>query len=395
MSLFSKYPATRWLAPAAAVVLLLGGGAAIQQLTAANADPAALPARTPTELLADVMAARVDGMSGTVVQTSDLGIPDLPGIGAAGGSQLSSLLAGTHTLRVWYSSTTQFRMALLGTLGETDVIRNGADLWMWSSQDNTATHRVVSGDAESQASSGPVTSAGAVTSASASGMATPQMVAKMAVAALTPTTTVTSIANDVVAGRPAYELALEPKDARSLISSVRIAIDGTEHVPLRVQLIARSQAGPVFEVGFSAVDFARPDPAQFTFNPPPGATVTDDRGTLPDTCRAAAATAAGRTAGTAMPRVVGSGWTSVLVATIPDPVETGKRSAPAGCEDAALGSQVSESLSRAVSALPAVSGSWGTGHLLAGKVFSVLVTSDHRIAVGAVSPDLLYQALGA
>ena len=31
-------------------------------------------------------------------------------------------------------------MALLGTLGESDVVRNGRDVWIWSSKDKTATH---------------------------------------------------------------------------------------------------------------------------------------------------------------------------------------------------------------------------------------------------------------
>jgi hypothetical protein len=42
--------------------------------------------------------------------------------------------------------------------------------------------------------------------------------------------------------------------------------------------------------------------------------------------------------------------------------------------------------------LPAVSGTWGSGHLLTSKVFSALLTDDGRVLVGAVSPDRLYQA---
>jgi len=43
--------------------------------------------------------------------------------------------------------------------------------------------------------------------------------------------------------------------------------------------------------------------------------------------------------------------------------------------------------------LPAVRGSWGSGHLLTGKLFSVLLTDDGRVVIGAVAPDRLYQAL--
>ena len=43
---------------------------------------------------------------------------------------------------------------------------------------------------------------------------------------------------------------------------------------------------------------------------------------------------------------------------------------------------------------PKVSGSWGSGRLLAGTAFSVVITDDGRVAAGAVGPKLLYDALG-
>jgi hypothetical protein len=43
--------------------------------------------------------------------------------------------------------------------------------------------------------------------------------------------------------------------------------------------------------------------------------------------------------------------------------------------------------------LPAVSGSWGSGHLLRSSLLSVVLTDDGRIAVGAVAPQMLYDAL--
>ena len=51
--------------------------------------------------------------------------------------------------------------------------------------------------------------------------------------------------------------------------------------------------------------------------------------------------------------------------------------------------QLKEFLSR----LQPVQGSWGSGRLLAGTAFSAVWTDDGRLAVGAVRPDLIYQAL--
>ena len=93
------------------------------------------------ELLVDVQTARLTALSGTVVQNADLGLPELSDPSAAAGApSFSSLISGSHTLRVWYGGEDQQRLALLGTLGESDIIRNGSDVWTWSSDDNAATH---------------------------------------------------------------------------------------------------------------------------------------------------------------------------------------------------------------------------------------------------------------
>ena len=101
-----------------------------------------LPPRTAEQLLVDVQQARVDGLSGTVIQRANLGIPEIPGR-RRDSSELTSLVSGTHTLRVRYSAPDKARLAVLGTYGETDVIHNGKDLWIWSSRDQAATHRTI------------------------------------------------------------------------------------------------------------------------------------------------------------------------------------------------------------------------------------------------------------
>jgi len=369
-------------------VALVGGGTVVGGLRAI-AD-AGLPPRTAAQLLVDVQQARLDGLSGTVVQKSDLGLPDLQiaGVsGRAGSSDLTSLISGTHTMRVWFAGPDKARMALLGTLGESDVIRNGRDVWVWSSKDKTAKHYVLPTSSQE----------GAHKSGTTPGMpgptdlpTSPQAAAERALAAITPSTQVTTSGTATVAGRSAYELVLKPKEATSLVAQVRVAIDGTEHVPLRVQVFAKSVADPVFEVAFSAVDFARPDAAQFTFNPPPGTTVTD--GKVPTDAKKGIAPGASKTKTVApqvnsadMFKVFGKGWGSVLVVKMPVP----DASAGAG----AKADQSIAQLMKFVGLLPKVSGSWGSGHLMAGTVFSALLTDDGRLVVGAVTPEGLYAAL--
>jgi len=384
MSIFERNPALRWTVPAVTAVALVGGGSAIEGLRAVADD--GLQARTAAQLLVDVQQARLDGLSGTVVQKSDLGLPDLPIAGASGGtgsSALTSLVSGTHTMRIWFAGPDKARMALLGTLGESDVIRDGQDVWVWASQDKTAKHYVLpTQDAAGKNATAPDQSA---TPTPTDLPTSPQDAAEKALAAITPSTEVTTSGTATVAGRSAYELVLKPKEATSLVAQVRVAIDGTEHVPLRVQVFAKSVAAPVFEVAFSAVDFTRPDAAQFTFNPPPGTTVTEGR----TTADSGAKTVAPQPNSADIPKVIGKGWGTVLVAKMPVPdASTGTNGTPSATSDKTIAQ-----LMKLVGLLPTVSGSWGSGHLMAGSAFSVLLTDDGRIVVGAVTPEGLYAAL--
>ena len=80
------------------------------------------------------------GISGTVTERADLGLPAIPDVGGDGSADWTQLLTGSHTLRVWSAGPAMSRVALLGSLGESDIVRNGADVWTWSSADNAATH---------------------------------------------------------------------------------------------------------------------------------------------------------------------------------------------------------------------------------------------------------------
>src|SRR5439155_3025549 len=236
MSIFMTRPAARWLVPSVVAAAAIGGGALINTVTASAAPT--LPPRSAAQLLVDLQTARLDGMSGTVVERADLGLPSLPGIGGSGSSDLSSLVSDSHTLRVWYSGgpaeSASARIALLGTLGETDIVKSGQDVWTWRSRHNTATHQVLP-----PAESRPPVDARDLPK-------TPQEAADMALRAIDPTTVVTTGRSARVAGRAAYELVLAPRDTASLIGQVRLAIDAREHVPLRVRVFpARSDKAAV------------------------------------------------------------------------------------------------------------------------------------------------------
>jgi len=396
---FLRKPALRWAVPGAVVAIALGA-AAISAVTA-DATPT-LPSRSAAELLVDVQNARLTGLSGTVVQDAALGLPELPvQMGGQGSSDFTALVSGTHTLRVWYAGQDQQRVALLGTLGESDLVRNGSDVWTWSSDGNTATHyRLPAGAGDKALAEHPDASAAAMT---------PQQAAEAALAAIDPTTTVTTEGTATVAGRSAYELVLGPKDTASLVGQVRIAIDAEQHIPLRVQVFAKNASTPAFQVGFTQVSFDVPAAENFQFSPPPGATVTES--TLGSGASATPGQAGGpetgprptRPAAAEEPTIVGTGWTSVLVAKVPTTGAMSDSATPGTApETSATPTAGSDSdqpsardsgsdISAILGSLPAVSGDWGSGRLLQSALFSVLITDDGRIIAGAVAPEKLYE----
>ncbi|WFE34538.1 sigma-E factor regulatory protein RseB domain-containing protein [Micromonospora sp. WMMD975] len=374
MSVMKNRAVLRWLVPVTAGVAVIGGGAAIGAF-AAGADPA-LPPRSAAQLLDDLRTSRLDGLSGTVVQRADLGLPPIAALaGKATGNELAGLVSGTHTLRVWYGGEDRQRLALVDTLGEQDVLRNGRDVWTWNSRENTAVHRELPADGKDLPSA----------------PATPADAAQQALAAIDPTTAVTVGRTATVAGRDAYELVLTPRDKASLVHQVRIALDAEEHVPLRFEVLADGQDEPAFEVAFTQVDFRTPAADQFRFNPPPGVKVTEES---TDARPGPAGKASGKVPGSKPGqadaerpdvRTVGTGWTTVVVAELGGAGGADGAKAGADAPDADMLAQV-------LGDLPKVSGDWGSGRLLSGKLFSVLLTDDGRVVAGLVTPERLYQA---
>jgi outer membrane lipoprotein-sorting protein len=250
----------RWAVPAgavAAVGLVIAGSVIAHGQTTPT-----LPARTTAQLLAavDNPAALPSAMTAVVQETASLGLPDLPG----SSDPLSglSLLSGSHTFRIWYDGPAKVRVAVPVAMGETDLRRDGRNVWLWDSQTNRATHYILPAGAADTAPGVPARS-----------VPTPPQLARQILAAVGSTTTVGLQQNVTVAGQPAYQLSLAPKSTSSLIGQVRIAIDASNSLPLQVQVFARGAASPAFSVGYTSLSFATPAASNFAFSPPPGAKV--------------------------------------------------------------------------------------------------------------------------
>ncbi|GLW09320.1 membrane protein [Microtetraspora sp. NBRC 13810] len=387
----------RWGVPIAAVAVVAGAVTAGPVIAAVQGDPV-LPERSAGQLLAEAVRAGQSGdvppMSGTVVETASLGIPGLPEVTGDTGSP-AALLAGSHEARVWYGDAGRVRVALPGRMSETNLIVNGDQAWLWESAGNRAT-RIKLPEGHAGARPTPLPS-----------VVTPQEAATRMLAGAEEHSAVSVTNTERVANRPSYQLVLTPKDDRSLVSEIKLALDGETFVPLRFQVYAKGSLEPAFEVGYTSVTFSPPAPENFTFTPPAGAKVEEQ------TLGADAKRVPGGLTeeGRGEVRTVGSGWTTVVVLPAPD-ADTLRRqasqaqapsSAPssdpspgqgeagqAGQGEAGAGQLVAAVLDSA----ERVQGEWGSGRLLRTKLVTALLTDDGRLLAGAVRPEVLYEAAG-
>ena len=386
MSIFTPRPGLRWAVPAGIGAVVIGG--ALLGPVVASAD-AGLPPRTAEELLVAVQGAEPVPVSGTLAVDANLGLPDLPmGTGSSGPMSLAS---GASTLRVWSDGADRQRVALLDTRAETTIVRNGDVAWVWSSQDATADrYQLPKHTSGSTPDTGDLPPGVTLPK-------TPQEAAELALSALDKTTEVTTSGAATVAGRDAYQLVLTPRDDKTLVKRVTLSLDAETMVPLRVQIDSTRSTDPALRIGFTSVDFAAPDANVFDFTPPAGATVTEHAAPS-DGAAADAGQTGAAPVGTAEPTVLGNGWSTIVVGELPkDALANLAEAGSTGTHRQgphASGNSAATALAL-LEALPHTTGSWGSGRVLSGTVFSAILTDDGRYAIGAVPPEALGEALGA
>lgn len=380
-------PRARWAVPGG-VLAAVGAVMAGALISTAQASPA-LPHRTPAQLLAAAAGRTgpLPALTGTVVESASLGLPDLPGIDNP--TSVASLLTGSHTVRIWYADPRHFRLAVPGSMSESDLMVNGHTAWYWQSTTNSVTRILL--PAHARPARQEVAPAMALT---------PQQAARQALAAVGPSTRVSVQSNVTVAGEAAYQLVLAPKSAGSLIGQVRIAIDATHNVPLRVQVFARGAQSPAFQVGYTSISFVRPAPSNFNFSPPRSAKLKTET-LLPNASSGHAPSARQKAAA---PKVLGKDWLTVAVlpASALSAISGGPGSAAgiagsaaqsasgSGAGSPAGGIQGSALFGALMKAATHVHGAWGSGRLVHTSLVSILITNDGRVLVGAVTPSVLY-----
>ena len=289
-----------WLVPVA-VVAAVGIGAAIES-SGASAAPRLAP-RTPAQLLTAIARTTTTALSGKITEATSLGLPELPGGANTASLSWQSFLTGSHSVRVWVNGAAKQRLAVIGELSEADVVHNGRDVWTYTSDSNSVSHRVLPAHARTRDVVDPTHAE-----------LTPAAATERVLKAISPTTSVTLGPTQMVADRAAYTLVISPRDTRSTIRKITIAIDSAHFVPLQVEVFGASST-PAIKVGFTDISFATPSASTFNFRVPAGATVTKNPftgGPSSHDGEQAVPAPIQRHTGSLRPRVIGSGWTSVI-----------------------------------------------------------------------------------
>ncbi|HEX4250718.1 MAG TPA: hypothetical protein VH008_22825 [Pseudonocardia sp.] len=280
-------------------------------------------------------------------------------------------------------------------------------------------------------------------------MGNPVDVASAVLAMLRPDSTVRVDPTAMVADRATYQLVLDPVPTeRTLLREIRVAVDAQTRLPLEVSVLANGSTEPALRIGFSQISFGPQDPALFTFTPAQGVKVVRLAAppvalTPPVASDPSQPSGAARPSGTPGPdAAVGPAWpaaqpgqahTAVPAADLSDPAPLPGKAAtgravretggPAAPDDSALigrgwdtvlvrrvrpTNTLLTSASRPVPATDPssrgdvdllqrisspISGPWGKGRLVSTPIGNAVITTDGRMATGAVPAQVLTEAL--
>jgi hypothetical protein len=377
-----------------AVLAAVGLVALVPTLSGASA-PAGLPAQSAQQLVADIAGAKPPQLSGALQWTVNLGFSGLSALeqeaGQGGGGSGSfdplSLMSNDYQVNVWLDGATAEHLALVdGLAQEVDLVRNGDQGWLWDSSTQTVRHFTWAGGDGAQSSQGAAQAGAPSGLPQAKAPLTPGQLAVALLKHVGQTTAVTAGTPLYVAGEPAYQLLVTPKDAGgSTVDHIEIDVGATGSllgVPLQVAIYAIGQSSPAIELGFTGVVHPGPPPSsELTFTPPPGAKVITRTLGGKGLGGSASGSASGNGRAASSPaasdfRTTGTGWATVVRGSLPGPLS----SANNGLVDAAT-------------TVVQVAGQ--QARLFSTALLNVLLMPDGHFYAGLVTPSVLEAAASA
>jgi outer membrane lipoprotein-sorting protein len=346
----------RWM-PALVVPAVIAAGAIAVPM---QANAVNLPDLSPQQVML-LMDGEIAGFSGTIVKTSDLGLPPLemssmmdeamieemkekmpagfedfiPSIIEQNAiTQAVELIAGTHRIRV-YASEVGMRVQILDRMSQRDLIINQNEFWAYDARNATALTGTFDMEVSENEKAEFETKAKAELDKYLAqiqlDISNPEAVANYLMTKIGETTEVSVGKHHRIAGRTAYQLIAQPNAENSLVESVVISVDSETGMALDVKVYSVEQDAPAFHVGFETISFETPDASLFSFTPPPGTTIEtlevpaelkaeletlkmqyEDLGFTNEDNLAMRAELEARYADAPKPAMIGKGWDAVL-----------------------------------------------------------------------------------
>lgn len=231
----------RWSVVVLAVVLLCSAPALIKAV------PVSAPSRTVAQLLDEVRGSDSVAFSGYAESRGTLNLPDVSTLGTS----VINLLSDRSRMRVWQAGANHFRVDRLTTGAELDVYVSGPSSLTWDSDQRSVLRQV----SEPQL---PLPGPPDVL---------PHALGRRLLQALPANGAgVRIVGHDRIAGRATTELRWEPHDPRSLIGDVRLWVDPTNGLPMRVELRPVGSDRIAFETSFLDLKLGLPAPELLRFD---------------------------------------------------------------------------------------------------------------------------------
>lgn len=217
---------------------------------AARLLPAGESPVTAAGLLARIQSSASVGYSGYAQSQGGLAVP----VNSSSFDVVDELFGGSQQLRVWWRSSTDWRVDSIGLTGETDLYRDRDGVWNWDYESNTARR--------SSQSSVPLVRLPRTDDVVPANLAR-RLLSEVA------TSDVSRLPGRRVAGEQTAGLRLRVADARSTIRHIDVWALPSNGLPLRVEVYGAGQT-PVISSAFLDVTVQRPDVATTAFRNAPG-----------------------------------------------------------------------------------------------------------------------------
>ena len=247
--------------------LVIGAGVSVTALAFALGTGPVPPPKPLAQALHDALSGTpVEGVSASVQLSDHL----LEGASLSTGGQLgelaSSPLISGGSGRLWIAKDGRVRLELQSQKGYTQILYDGNTVSLYDAADNTLYRYTLPAHEQAPAEPAHQHEAPSVSTI------------EEAISHLSKRAEVSGASATDVAGRPAYEVRISPKEGGSLLGGAEVSFDADHGVPLSAAIYSSTSPSPVIELTASEVSYGPVADSVFAISPPANAKIEEIAG---------------------------------------------------------------------------------------------------------------------